>query len=259
MSRLALPTVTLCAITSTNVCATAAALEACLAQVEFAQALLLTDSDFCPSHPDLKVVQIPGIRSANEYSRFLLENLVDYIDSEYCLIVQWDGFILDALQWHQTFLTFDYIGAPWPHFSDGHDVGNGGFSLRSRRLLEACRDARFRHGAAEDVAICRVNRHFLEDECGLRFADRTTAEQFAFERALPTSPTFGFHGVFNMIKAVGPDRFWELYSALDDRTSVFTDFYALMSQLGRSHHGWKRNLRMTTHRLERVFYGRFRG
>ena len=39
--------------------------------------------------------------------------------------------------------TIDYIGAPWPHFRDGHNVGNGGFSLRSRRLLEACRELPF--------------------------------------------------------------------------------------------------------------------
>lgn len=253
MSRLLLPTVTLCAATSVNVPAAAAALEACLAQVKFTQALLLTDSDIRSSHPELNVVQIPRIESADAYSQFMLKNLADYVRSEHCLVVQWDGFILDALQWDPTYLTFDYIGAPWPQFGNSGNVGNGGFSLRSRRLLEACRDVRFRSGAAEDVAICRVNRQFLEEEHGIRFADRSTAERFAFERSIPTSPTFGFHGIFNMINAVGPERFCELYSGLDVPRTAFRDYRSLIGQLGRGPYAWKRRLWLTAHWLRQLF------
>lgn len=253
MPRLALPTVTLCAATCVNVPAAVASLEACLAQVEFAQALLLTDSGFRPLHPELEVVSILPIKSADAYSQFVLYHLANHIRSEHCLVVQWDGFILDALQWDPTFLEFDYIGAVWPQFDDGHNVGNGGFSLRSRRLLEACRDARFRRGAAEDVAICRVNRSFLEEEYGLRFADRPTAERFAFERSIPTSPTFGFHGIFNMIKAVGSERFWQLYAGLDDPTTAFFDYHSLMGQIGKGASPSARRLRLTADRLRHLF------
>lgn len=254
MPRLALPTVTLCAATCVNVPAAVASLEACLAQVEFAQALLLTDSGFRPLHPELEVVSIPSIKSADAYSQFVLYHLANHIRSEHCLVVQWDGFILDALQWDPAFLKFDYIGAPWPHFDDGHNVGNGGFSLRSRRLLETCRDPRFRRSSAEDLAICRVNRSFLENEHELLFADRLTAERFAFERSIPTSPTFGFHGVFNMIQAVGSERFWELYAGLEDPTTAFFDYRKLMGQLGEGRHVSTRRMRLTADRLRHLFH-----
>lgn len=252
MPKLALPSVTLCAVTSVNVRATVAALEACIDQVEFAQSLLLTDSGFCSSHAALTVVPIPRIQGAGEYSRYILNDLADHLRSDHCLIVQWDGFILDARQWEPTFLEFDYIGALWPQFNDCQNVGNGGFSLRSRRLVEACRDARFRRGAAEDVAICRVNRSFLEEEYSLRFADRLTAQRFAFERSIPTSPTFGFHGIFNMINAVGSERFWELYSGLDDKTTAFFDYRSLMSQIGKGPNPSARRMALTADRLRHL-------
>ena len=255
MSRLALPTVTLCAVTSVNFPATLAALEACLDQVEFAEALLLTDAEAAPAPSDIRVVPIPRIASVAAYSRFMLQDLADHVNSPHCLVVQWDGFVLDALQWDAGFLDCDYVGAPWPQFDDGRDVGNGGFSLRSRRLLEACRDPRFRHGGAEDVAICRVNRTLLEEEHGLRFANRATAARFAFERSAPPGPTFGFHGVFNMMKTVGPERFWELYLSLDDPATAFVDYRSLMSQLGQGRSALSRRARLTADRLRGFFAG----
>ena len=253
MSKLALPTVTLCAVTSVNVPATAAALDACLNQAEFAEALLLTDAAFKPAHSGIAVVPVPRIASARAYSQFILNDLADHVRTEHCLVVQWDGFVLDAGQWDSTFLNFDYIGAPWPQFGDGFDVGNGGFSLRSRRLIEACRDPRFHRGAPEDVAICRVNRKLLEEEHGFRFADRATAERFAFERSPPPGPTFGFHGIFNMIQVVGLERFWELYAALDDPTTAFADYRSLMSQLGHGRNAFSRRIRLTADRLRHLF------
>ena len=80
------------------------------------------------------------------------------------------------------------------------DVGNGGFSLRSRRLLQALQDPRFAPVAdvAEDELIGRVWRPVLEHEFGLRFAPDAVASRFAYERVLPAGPTFGFHGLFNL-------------------------------------------------------------
>ena len=253
MARLKLPTVTLCAVTSVNIRATVAAIEACLEQVEFAETLLLTDAEIASGHPEIRVVPVPRITSSASYSRFMLHDLADHVRTAHCLIVQWDGFVLDARQWDAAFLDYDYIGAPWPQFDDGHDVGNGGFSLRSHRLLEACRDPRFRSGMAEDVAISRANRELLEVEHNLHFADRATAERFAYERAAPPGPTFGFHGIFNMIPAVGPERFWELYSGLDDPTTAFADYRLLMRQLGHGRDALPRQMRLTADRLRHLF------
>lgn len=245
MARLRLPGVTLCAATSVNVAATILALKQCLNLVEFADCLLLTDAAVGEPDPRISVTPIAPIASSADYSDFLLVKLIDYVSSPHCLIVQWDGFVLDADRWAPDFLDYDYIGAPWPQFSHGHDVGNGGFSLRSRRLLEACRDSRFHKSHPEDVAICRVNRELLEREHQIRFADRLTASRFAFERGPPDEPTFGFHGVFNMIPVLGPDRFWEVYRTLDDRRTAFVDYRRIMGQLGGGRSRMKRRIQLT--------------
>jgi len=245
MNKLKLPTVTLCAVSSVNVSATLAALRACLHQADFAECLFFTDGAETAADSAIRTISIPRLNSSQDYSQFILRELVGHIRSDHCLIVQWDGFILDGRRWTKDFLEFDYIGAPWPQFSDGHDVGNGGFSLRSRKLLQACRDADFRAAHPEDVAICRLNRDLLESKHDIRFADRTTAERFAFERTAPAGPTLGFHGVFNLIESLGSDRFWEIYSTLDDRRSAFIDYWLLMRQLGRGRDSLVRRARLT--------------
>jgi hypothetical protein len=163
--------------------------------------------------------------------------------------VQWDGFVLDARRWDPTFLDYDFIGAPWPQFEDGHNVGNGGFSLRSRRLMRGCQDERFTDGHPEDVAIGRLNRDFLEDEYGCRFPSAEVAERFSYERTKPADPSFGFHGIFNMIPALGADHFWDIYTALDERTAADYDYALLMRQLGGHSHSFSRRLTLTRRRL----------
>lgn len=248
-SRVRLPEVTLCAVTSVNVGATVSALRQCLEQIDFAECRLFTDQPPADLDPPIQPVRIDPLSSARDYSQFVLQTLSGLMASSHVLLVQWDGFVLDARQWDPAFLDHDYIGAPWPQFRDGHDVGNGGFSLRSRKLLEACADPRFQLGHPEDVAICRVNRTFLEQEHGIRFADRALAARFAFEREKPNGSTFGFHGIFNMIPALGADRFWEQYRELDDKSTAFVDYGLLFRQLGEGAHSTARRLRLTTDRL----------
>ena len=243
--RIDLPTVTLCAATSVNVEATIAALRACLASVNFGDCVLLTDVVVEQEHSGIRVVPIKRLGSSRDYSLFILHGLADHIRSPHCLIVQWDGFVLDASKWNPAFLDYDYIGALWPQFDDAHAVGNGGFSLRSRKLLEACRDPAFVVGHPEDLAICRVNRPMLESRFGIRFADRRTAGEFAYERTATDGRAFGFHGIFNMIPAIGPERFWTSYSSLDDPTTAFVDYRTLMRQLGSGRHALWRRLRLT--------------
>lgn len=245
MAVLRLPTVTLCAAASVNVRATIAALSASLDQVEFAECLLFTHQEVFPIDGRIRLIPIEPLRSSRDYSDFMLRALVDHIHTDHCLVVQWDGFVIDARQWDPAFLRYDYIGAPWPQFHDGHDVGNGGFSLRSRRLLEACRASRFEGGHPEDVAICRTNRSMLERVYRLAFADRGTAARFSFERAVPADPTFGFHGIFNMIPTLGAERFWQIYRMLDDRRSAATDYWLLMHQLRGSQDALTRRALLT--------------
>ena len=231
MNKLRLEGVTLCAAASVNVAATLMALRRSLDQVEFGSCLFFTDANIDPADDRIKIISITKLNSAFAYSRFILKKLPGYIETDHVLIVQWDGFIANAGAWEPGFLKWDYIGAPWPQFEDGHDVGNGGFSLRSRRLLQACTDVNFRFGHPEDVAICRINRSFLEREFGIRFCDKETAERFAIERTVKSFRSFGFHGIFNMIPVLGVEGFWKFYRSLDDRRTAAVDYRTLLRQI----------------------------
>lgn len=242
-ARLPLPQVTLCAVSSVNVNATVRALEASLAQIDAGAALLLTDSQVRPDHPGIRVVPIAPILSARAYSDFLLTRLVDHVATSHCLVIQWDGHVLDADRWQPEFLDHDYIGASWPQFADGHDVGNGGFSLRSRRLMQLCRDPAFRRDHPEDVAIGRTNRAWLEGQ-GMRFAPRALADRFAAERAGDVTASFGYHGAWLMPQAIGVEPFWHVYRDLDDRATIRHDFRSILKQIGRGQGRLKRALRL---------------
>jgi hypothetical protein len=245
---LALPQVTLCAVTSVNVAATVRALTVSLAQASFAACKLFTDASVQVSHPEIEVVRIDRLESSSAYSQFLLSELIDHVTSSHCLVAQWDGHVLDARRWRAEFLEYDYIGASWPQFDDGHDVGNGGFSLRTRRLMEACRAPGFVNGHPEDIIIGRTNRAWLESK-GLRFAPRDLANQFAAERAGDPSTSFGYHGVFNMPRAIGIDAFWEVYRGLDDRRTLKRDFRGIFRDVSRARGRTSRMARMVADRI----------
>lgn len=209
--RLRLPDVTLVAATSVAISPTAAAVVRSLAQVEFGAALWLSDQP----PPDVIADRvewrpIARLNSRRDYSRFMLRDLADHIATSHVLCVQWDGFVLNAATWHPDFMDYDYIGAPWPHFGDVYSVGNGGFSLRSRKLLEACAGMAIDSDKAEDLMICRVWRPMLEREFGIRFAPSDLASRFAYERIPASGNTFGFHGVFNLVELINTDRLSEM-------------------------------------------------
>ncbi len=250
--RLSLPNVTLCAVSSSNVAATIEAMEASLAQASFGEAILFTDADTrairAVMHPDLRVVRIDRIGSSAAYSQFVLTQMVDHVRTSHCLIVQWDGHVIDGGRWQQEFLDYDYIGARWPQFDDGRDVGNGGFSLRSRRLMEACRAPEFAPHHPEDLAICRTNRGLLEG-MGLRFAPAALADRFSAERAGDPATSFGYHGVFLMPRVLGADRFWRIYRTLDERSSLWRDFSDIVKALRSGPSPALRSLRMAANRV----------
>jgi len=242
-ARLDLPQVTLISATSINIEATLKAIEECQRHVRLAACKLLTHEQPARTVAGIEVVTTPRLGSAENYSRLLLTELARHVDTSHCLVVQWDGYVVNPERWNPAFLDYDYIGASWPQFTDGHDVGNGGFSLRSRRLLEACRSDQFRPSHPEDVAIGRHNRGWLEAQ-GLRFAPRALADDFAAERRGSPEETFGFHGVWHMPALVGGDRFWELYCGLEDRSSVHQDRKAIMRDLAAQPHGLRRCMKM---------------
>jgi Protein of unknown function (DUF5672)/SEC-C motif len=193
---LSLPSVTLVCIDCANHDLALAALEQCMQKCAFARVLFITDRDYAID--GIECVRIPTIDSRDAYSRFVIKDLHAFIETDFALLVQWDGFVVNAAAWSDDFLEYDYIGAKWIFHDDGHNVGNGGFSLRSKRLLEALRDPHVVPGDEnEDDAICRTYRAYLEQTHGVCFAPEAVADRFAFEASYWTSPPFGFHGLFN--------------------------------------------------------------
>jgi hypothetical protein len=204
--HVSLPHVTLIAVASVNIDETHAALLHCVDQIEFGAAKFLCSQK--PSRPDRRVEYflIPPLDYAG-YSRFMIQSLAAYVHTGHCLVIQADGFVLDPQRWRNEFLQYDYIGAPWPdtiyvcssplHLKN--TVGNGGFSLRSKRLLELMSAVPFDQlPVVEDVLIC----HFLFDALvaqGIKFAPPRLAARFSIETKLPKfgqslDNVFGFHG-----------------------------------------------------------------
>ncbi len=199
MQRLQLPQVTLCAVDGRSPRLAAQALQLSMAQVDFARVLLLTHgAPAGVAGPGIEVIDVGPIDSGAAYSHLVLRQLPALIDTPYVLVTQWDGFVRDARAWRPEFLDWDYIGAPWPEQPESMQVGNGGFSLRSQRLLQAGLDPLIADEHPEDVHLCRTYRAELEARHGLRFAPPALAQQFAFENSRVPGPCFGFHGPYNL-------------------------------------------------------------
>lgn len=190
------------------------AIERCLLQADFHECLLLSpQAESLPS--SIRHVPIRPLSGIEDYSRFMLHELGEHFNGAFALVVQWDGFITDASQWDPRFLDFDYVGAPWPNHS--HLVGNGGFSLRSRRLVDALRELDIEDCHPEDHRICIDHRATLEREYGITFAPPGLAARFSFEHGEPTGPTFGQHGFFNFHRAMSESELITCLERCDDR------------------------------------------
>ncbi len=191
--------VTLCAIDTRAPALAAQSLLHSMDHVDFARVMLFTHG-WMPKCvlPRIELVDIDPIHSGADYSRFVLRMLPLYIRTSHVLITQWDGFVIDPAAWSPEFLVYDYVGAVWPDQPEGQNVGNGGFSLRSRRFLRACMDPRITQEHPEDEVMCRNQRAFLEREHGIAFAPPKLARRFAYENEMPSGPTFGFHGSYHL-------------------------------------------------------------
>ena len=220
--------VTLACIDTANHALAVRALSLSMRSLQFGSVMLLTDA--LPANvalPEgLSVRPIERLTSREHYSRFVLKSLLPHISTPHVLLIQWDGYVVNPQAYDPAFLACDYIGAKWFWFDDGMRVGNGGFSLRSRRLLEALQDPRVELVDAEDFTIGRTCRPLLEREYGIRFADDALADKFAFEAAYPIGMPFGFHGLYNFCRVVAEEEL----SALAPQ---FSDAIAASLQLGQ--------------------------
>jgi len=212
--------------------------------ISFKKSILITSEDI---KDDLVEVHKIQPISYEEYNKFMVYDLHKYIETDYALIVQDDGYVINPDCWTDDFLKYDYIGAAWNtptsnktlltqevisiqeknldnslshlHKSESNfrhiinlisfrdpfgnliSVGNGGFSLRSKRLLKLPTELniqwRWYYGYCnEDGFISVYNRHILEEH-GCRFAPVEIAVLFSHETEFEETKNirpFGFHG-----------------------------------------------------------------
>jgi hypothetical protein len=163
------------------------------------------------------------INTLYDYSLFAINDLYKHINTDFALCIQRDGYPVNAKAWRDDFFNYDYIGAPWLWAPVGHAdricpvgncVGNGGFSLRSRALMEeaakysyADRWKEIRSSADpatsdkdilnEDEFICREISNDLKSS-GFKFAPVEIAHSFSIENMAYTGQ-FGFHGTKTML------------------------------------------------------------
>lgn len=158
---------------------------------------------------DPRVHRIRHLGSKEDYSWFIMKEMVHYIDTDYILIIQHDGYVLNPEAWNPEWLNYDLIGAIWGWYpDDGRTrVGNGGLSLRSKRLMEVVKhdssiypmnEDGVNFHKEEDHVICRIFGKYLQDKYGIKFAPEEEAIKFSIEAWRNPDPVyrgqFGFHG-----------------------------------------------------------------
>jgi hypothetical protein len=182
--ELSLPTVTLFGIDAHDPQGLLRAAEICTRGVEFGAVKMITERLF---------------QGREGYSKFCISDMAKHIDTSHVLIIHPDGYIQNPSAWNNEWLEYDMIGPSW-WFKDGKNVGNGGFSLRSKKLLDILATLELEQYHPEDEVICRQLRRWLEDNHGIKFAPTDVADRFAIEAYNVPAPDnvysgqFGFHG-----------------------------------------------------------------
>ncbi len=145
----------------------------------------------------IRLHQIPHKNlTINQYSRVMTSreiwNLPKY---ENVLVFQTDSLILNGSPHKlKDFMSYTFVGAPWPCARPIDKIGNGGFSFRKK---SACLDA---------IRNCKFNRH-PEDYFFIRYFNRnrkyrvspfSVARAFSVERIFYKTP-FGIHKCWRYI------------------------------------------------------------
>ena len=212
-----LPDVTLICVSSVNLPATYFAFQKSVEKINFGAVKLVTHEKPTDLPDFIQYEQCYKIEDINDYSYYMIYNLCGHVQTSHCLVIQADGFVINSEKWDPEFLAYDYIGALWPvcedafitPFNEHVRCGNGGFSLRSKKLLEVPRHQYiefnvnqgdfYKHmnanNFAEDGNICVHNRHVYE-KAGCIFAPVEVCARFSHEKPLPETQgitPFGFH------------------------------------------------------------------
>jgi len=232
MARLKLPNVTLLMIETRCHELARLAVEDCIKHVEFGDVLICSNDFHHLDIPGSVKFLVDDWQDKLGWCKFLWHGVPPLIHTPQTLIIQWDSWVLRPDRWNPLFESFDYIGAPW-WYNDGLNVGNSGFSLRSKSLM----DFLLKHKGMfpvttsnEDDLLSRHYRRTLEQH-GFEWAPETEAAKFAFERAFRHTDCFGFHGTFNWPRILDPDALAKRLALVKanpyiSKTTMMNELYA---------------------------------
>lgn len=195
-----LQNITLCIIDCKNYENAAKSIIHCskFSNINFAKSIYFSDiKHYKLKDHNIDFIKIDKIKSAREYDNFIIKNFYKYIDTDFVLIVQHDGLIYKSENWSDNFLKFDYIGACWPTAPKKQNkVGNGGFSLRSKKFMhEASKVLNTNYcNEAEDVYLCETLYDHMKNN-NFKYATVDIASNFSseLEWSKTNYDSFGFH------------------------------------------------------------------
>jgi hypothetical protein len=160
--------------------------------------------------PGVEIIDIEAIRTPAEQSQFVIRVLPHHVRTSHALLTRWDAFVVNPAAWTDEFLVHDFVGAPWPDQPDDQSVGQGAFSLRSRRFLRAGLDPRITDQHPEDVVMAQQRRVFLQDVHGVSFAPAALARRLVADDEAPESWQFGFLGAQHLPQVLDEDAMLEV-------------------------------------------------
>ena len=199
-AKLHIPSVTLIAVDD-NIGAIIKAADISCRHIEFGAVKLLSSKD----SDDPRAIKIRHLGSKKEYSQFVLKELAAYIETPYALLIQHDGYVLNFQAWRDTFLEYDMVGVVWD-FRQEKRTANGGFSIRSRRMMDAIaaddniylQNDHIITNYAEDHVLFYIYREYLERTHNIKIAPEEVCNQFSMEawgrKDKRYKGSFGFHG-----------------------------------------------------------------
>lgn len=198
--KLQLPQVTLIAVTSVKIYETIRALTYSMQGIDFGEVVLVTHKKPFGLPKGITYKHTDRLTDIDRFNYLIAYELGSYVNTDYVILVHYDGFIVHPEMWRKEFLDYDYIGSPWPLPTAEHStyydangnicrVGNS-VSLRSRRFLNYPKEAGFEWKPAadgfynEDIFLCCMNKVKFE-EAGMRFAPIKVARLFGREHTIP--------------------------------------------------------------------------
>ncbi len=216
----ALPSVTLLTVHDKDPNLGVKLLNICQREIKFGQAKLFSAVDPTENLGNIEFIKIPSFGAYNPrdqglgqngYSEFMVNELHKFITTPFILTVQADGFVIRPDLWKSEFFQYDYIGAAWPvnHISPWinpskigdhpNRVGNGGFSLRSNKILRLGAQCPTPVIGPEDAYYCTNNYKYFISQ-GIQYAPPSLADIFSKDdNGKVHGDCFGFHGNSNHI------------------------------------------------------------